>query len=248
VRALEELAMRAWPARLVQPLHGWRLAFGDGLTRRINSVQAVDWDDRGEVERAIGQAEGFYAERGLPARFRVTAVSRPEGLDARLAGRGYEIEAPTDVLVADAFPPRSGAARHPVTVADRPPPGWRKLWLAQGAAAEATKRRALLARLPPGAIFALARTGPKPSGIGLAVIDGGWAGVFAVHTALRFRGQGVARAVLEALMAQAAAMGARRLYIQVEQTNDPAQHIYRRAGFGFAYSYHYRTSRAALPR
>jgi ribosomal protein S18 acetylase RimI-like enzyme len=247
VRAIEELAMRAWPARVVEPLHGWRLAYGEGLTRRINSVQPVGWDDRAEVDRAIRQAERFYAERGLPARFRLTAVARPEGLDSHLAGRGYEIEAPTDVLVTEAAPARCDGRRHPVAVAEAPPPGWEELWLAQGGEAEAAKRRALLARLPVWAIFALAESESKPSGIGLAVIEQGWAGIFAMHTAARFRGQGVARAVLETLLAQVAARGARRLYIQVEQTNGPAQHIYRRAGFGFAYSYHYRTSRAALP-
>jgi ribosomal protein S18 acetylase RimI-like enzyme len=247
VRAIEEVAMRAWPACLVEPLHGWRLAFGDGLTRRINSVQPVAWDDRGVLDGALRRVEDFYAERGLPARFRLTAVSRPEGLDSHLAGRGYEIEAPTDVLVTDASQPRSGAMHHPVTIAEEAPPDWRELWLAQGSQDEVPSRQALLARLRPGTIFALAESESKPCGIGLAVIERNWAGIFAMHTAARFRGQGVARAVLGALMTQATAMGARRLYIQVEQTNGPAQHIYRRAGFGFAYSYHYRTSTAALP-
>ena len=105
----------------------------------------------------------------------------------------------------------------------------------------------VFASMRPGTIFALAESESKPCGIGLAVIERDWAGIFAMHTAARFRGQGVARAVLGALMTRATAMGARRLYIQVEQTNGPAQHIYRRAGFGFAYSYHYRTSTAALP-
>jgi ribosomal protein S18 acetylase RimI-like enzyme len=35
--------------------------------------------------------------------------------------------------------------------------------------------------------------------------------------------------------------GANRLYVQVEQDNAVAQRLYRRAGFGFAYRYHYRT-------
>ena len=242
VRAIEDLAMRAWPARLVRALHGWRLAFGDGLSRRINSVQAVDWDDRAPLEEAIHQAERFYLDRGLPPRFRVTAVSCPAGLDAHLAGRGYEIEAPTEVLIAAAARPRPGTARHPVTIAEDVPPDWRELWLATARADEATKRQALLARLPSGTIFALAQTELAPSGIGLAVLEPDWAGIFAMHTAERFRGQGVAGAVLDALIARAAAMGARRFYLQVEQDNGPAQRLYRRAGFTFAYSYHYRTS------
>jgi ribosomal protein S18 acetylase RimI-like enzyme len=53
--------------------------------------------------------------------------------------------------------------------------------------------------------------------------------------------------VLDTLMGRAAAAGARRFYIQVEQDNGPAQRLYRSAGFAFAYSYHYRTSRSARP-
>ena len=189
-RAIDDLAMRAWPARLVQSLHGWRLAFGDGFTRRINSVQAVEWDDRAELEEAIRQVERFYAERGLPPRFRVTAVSRPEGLDSYLAKRGYAIEAPTDVLVAAATRSRSVSTCHTVTIAKEAPPEWRELWLAQGGEDETSRRQALLARLPPGAIFALAHTGSSSSGIGLAVIERDWAGIFAMYTDARLRGQG----------------------------------------------------------
>ena len=49
-------------------------------------------------------------------------------------------------------------------------------------------------------------------------------------------------------MGRAVAECARRFYIQVEQDNDPAQRLYRGAGFAFAYSYHYRTSRSARPQ
>jgi ribosomal protein S18 acetylase RimI-like enzyme len=241
VRTIEDLAVRAWPARLVQSLHGWRLAFGDGLTRRINSVQAVEWDDRAALAEAVEQVERFYALRTLPARFRITAVSRPGDLDACLAARGYEVEAPTDVLVAKAALLRRGSTRHPVTTAPTPSPDWAKCWLASGARDEAAKRRALLARLPEATVFALARTQEEPMGIGLAVIEREWAGIFAMQTAAPYRGQGVARALLDALIARAGAAGANRLYLQVEQDNAVAQRLYLRAGFGFAYSYHYRT-------
>jgi ribosomal protein S18 acetylase RimI-like enzyme len=241
--AIEELAMRAWPARTVHLLHGWHLAFGDGLTRRINSVQAVDWDEHARLDDAVHQVEGFYLDRGLPSRFRVTAVSRPEGLDQCLAGRGYVVEAPSDVLLAETGRRQGGAMRDAVSIARAAGPEWRRLWLAQGGDEDA--RLALLGRLPAGTIFALARTASEPSGIGLAVLDQGWAGIFAMHTAKRFRGQGVATAVLDALIAQATAMGVRRLYLQVEQGNEPAQRLYRRAGFGFAYRYHYRRASAA---
>jgi GNAT superfamily N-acetyltransferase len=145
------------------------------------------------------------------------------------------------VLVAKAALLRPGSTRHPVTTAQTPSPDWAKCWLASGARDEAAKRRALLARLPEATVFALARTQEEPMGIGLAVIEREWAGIFAMQTAAPYRGQGVARALLDALIARAGAAGANRLYLQVEQDNAVAQRLYLRAGFGFAYSYHYRT-------
>ncbi|MGH6904481.1 MAG: GNAT family N-acetyltransferase [Geminicoccaceae bacterium] len=62
-----------------------------------------------------------------------------------------------------------------------------------------------------------------------------------MQTAAPYRGQGVARAVLDALITHAGAAGAHRLYLQVEQDNAVAQRLYLRAGFSFAYGYHYRT-------
>ena len=243
VRTIDDLAMRAWPARLVQPLHGWRVAFGDGLTRRANSVHAVEWHHEAGLADAIAEVERFYAERGLPARFRISAVSRPKELDAELAERDYGIEAPTDVLVAEAAPTGRRSTDHSVTTAPAPSTDWRGMWFAGRARDEVAKRRALLARLPQGSAFALARTQGELSGLGLAVVEGGWAGIFAMQTAERFRRQGVALAVLDALIAETRAMGANRLYLQVEQDNAVAQRLYRRAGFSFAYSYHYRTRR-----
>lgn len=242
-RQIEQLAMRAWPARVVQPLHGWRLAFSDGLTRRINSVQACDWEGREEPDRAIEQVERFYAGRGLPARFRLTALSRPEGLDAHLEARGYAVEAATDVLVADVVP--GARAGHDIVLAPAPPDDWLTLWLAGLSPEEMDKRRSLLGRLPPGAVFALARTADAAAGIALAVVEDGWAGIFAMQTAEHCRGRGVAATLLDRLAARVQEMGATRLYLQVEQDNPAAQRLYQRAGFRFGYSYHYRT-RCAL--
>lgn len=239
VRQIETLAMRAWPARVVRPLHGWRLAFTDGMTRRINSVQACDWDGGDILEQAIEEVERFYAQHGLPARFRLIALSRPEGLDAHLAARGYQVEAPTDVMVADAVP--GSSTGHEIVLAPVPPDDWLALWLASLSLDEAANRRALLGRLPPGAVFALARSEAEAAGIAFAVVEAGWAGIFAMQTAARSRGQGIAAALLGRLAARVNEMGAGRLYLQVEQDNPAAQRLYQRAGFTFGYSYHYRT-------
>ena len=46
-----------------------------------------------------------------------------------------------------------------------------------------------------------------------------------------FRGKGVGRALVDAVVAQARAAGKRRVVLHVVTGNDPASHLYERAGF-----------------
>jgi ribosomal protein S18 acetylase RimI-like enzyme len=238
---IEQLAMRAWPAAVVEPLGGWRLAFTDGLTtRRINSVQARHWQDGIALDAALERVESFYTARNLPARFRLTARSRPEGLDAWLAARGYQVEAPTDVMVADLGATEIGSTDHEVLLAPEPPAGWTRLWLASAAQDHATARRALLERMPSGTLFGLIRIGGAGAALGLLVLEGRWGGLFGMRTEPHFRRRGLGTALLGAFAREAIAQGAERLYLQVEQNNLPALALYRRTGFTLAYTYHYR--------
>ena len=79
-----------------------------------------------------------------------------------------------------------------------------------------------------------------PAGIGRAVADSGWTGVFTMATAPEMRRRGVARLVLSAIGQWAGAHGAPRMYLQVEQSNDAARRLYEAAGFGQLSAYHYR--------
>ena len=65
------------------------------------------------VLNEIGEAEGLYQERRLPAIFKLTLASHPEGLDEVLAARGYAVEARTAVHVAEKLPCVMTSARAP---------------------------------------------------------------------------------------------------------------------------------------
>ena len=71
----------------------------------------------------------------------------------------------------------------------------------------------------------------------------GWRGTFyrlAVDPAHRRRG--LARTLTAALASQAAARGARHLYLQVEDGNAAARALYHRLGFADHHGYHYRVA------
>ena len=95
----------------------------------------------------------------------------------------------------------------------------------------------MLERIEPASAYALAG---EDLGVGLAVCERGWAGLFCVATAASARRRGIARNVVHALTRWAAARGARRIYLQVETANAPAHALYAGVGFRRSHGYHYR--------
>jgi ribosomal protein S18 acetylase RimI-like enzyme len=100
----------------------------------------------------------------------------------------------------------------------------------------------VLSRVPSPAAFARLAVDRRDVAIGLFVADGQWAGVFCMATDRGHRRRGLAQAVLAAGAGWAAARGCAGLYLQVEQDNVAARHLYARAGFTLSHSYHYRVS------
>jgi ribosomal protein S18 acetylase RimI-like enzyme len=247
IRVLDELALNATAATTTQMVEGWLLrAAPDYPFRRCNSVFANGGTGALRDERLEAVA-AFYRTRGLPVRYQVSPAARPNGLDQRLAGAGYEVEAPVDILVADTrdVVARTGRSRHVTAVADRISDGWAQVYgrlhgddHIPGARIEAYGR--LMRTLGPDVVVATVNVGNVPAGVGFGVIERGWMGVFGMGTRPDARRHGVATAVLSALAHAAHDAGAARCYLQVEADNDGAHALYRRASFERSYGYHYR--------
>jgi N-acetylglutamate synthase len=88
IRALEDAAMRAWPALERIDEAGWVLRFAGGYTRRANSATALAVGDD-DLEARIAWCERQFGARGLPPIFRVLSASAPARLDDTLAAAGY---------------------------------------------------------------------------------------------------------------------------------------------------------------
>jgi GNAT superfamily N-acetyltransferase len=245
IRELDALAARATAASLDVPLEGWLLRATDGIPfRRCNSVTPNG--EVADLEAAIAAVETFYAERDIPARFQVSPAARPDALDDELARRGYVVEAPVVIGVAD-----TAAIVASTTGVASVATGIDELWVEQYAAVHGdddvwrARIRAygrMLGGL--GLPTAAAVTGPDPSspvGLGFAVGDGEWAGIFGMGTRPEARRRGAATAILHGLAQWADEHGHPRLYLQVEEDNPGARALYARAGFTDAYGYHYRS-------
>lgn len=242
---IEELAANAWPAAVVQVLDGWRLRFNWNVTRRANSVWPNGPGRYHDLAEKLAWVEAFYARRGVPARYQICPAAQPADLDAILAERGYITDARTAVQIAtlpDVLKQTEQGSEYAVTVRDLFDEGWFAAYCeAEAVSAQAAEaRRNLLGRIGPQVGYALLRLEGRPVGMGLAVLERGWVGIFSMATHPEFRRQGLATAVLHALAGWGQANQAGQMYLQVMENNQPAQALYRQVGFETLYHYHYR--------
>jgi N-acetylglutamate synthase len=250
IEELERLAYSSWPAAEVRDLDGWRLRFTGGVTRRANSVFTNDGRGTAPLDDRIGAVENFYRERGEPARFQLSPLARPAELDAELAARGYAVEAPTAIEVAETrAAARSAEGSTAVRIEPRLFDDWFEISGRRGRFSDTQDvYRGLLERLGGRALYALALDSNEPAAVGLLVIDAGWAGIFSMLTLPSHRGRGLARALVGAMARQALVRGVERLYLQVERDNRAARRLYAASGFSERYRYHYRLCAQARVR
>jgi GNAT superfamily N-acetyltransferase len=245
---LDELAANAMPATTTQFAGGWVLRAAPSRPfRRCNSVLttgAAETTDPSD-DRRFALVEAFYGSHAMPARYQVSPASRPHDLDDQLAARGYEVEAPVDILVTDVHALRT-TSTPACSIATGP--AIDGAWASEYCATfdDSTTRRRVeayreaLRAVTAHVVFATADVSGVAAGMAIGVVERGWLGVFGMGTRPDVRRRGIASALLGALASAAREHGATRCYLQVEVDNQPARRLYEHAGFARAYGYHYR--------
>lgn len=242
ILAFDRMAAMAWPAPYVTDLDGWHLRYGEGVSRRANSVAPFPSTSGGHsLIDQIEAAERFYKDRDLPPRFQISPAAAPDALDDELAERGYEIEAPVTLMIANVHDviALSNTAQSVSEVHDAAPDGWWDLYIA---GFDRDARKVISgARDHPQFALTKGETGAGV-GIGLGVLNNaGWLGIFGMWTRPDLRSKGLGTDMLHALATAAIDNHAIGLYLQVERSNEKAQSLYQRVGFRALYGYYYRT-------
>lgn len=239
-RRLEELSLNASGAFQSLVYDGWLLGYRPGPTKRLRCVNPF-YPSALPLEQKIAHCTRFYANAGLPAIFRLLPFSQPSNLDAWLERAGWEAFERTLVqraaLESLQLP---SAAIEDVTI--MPVPEWqepvaRLLDVSPDQLARSVERARAYPLPQAGAVL---RRDGEVVACGLVKVEDGHAGLFAVQTAPHYRGQGLARAIVVALLAEAMRQGARVAYLQVTASNAAALALYRPFGFLTAYDYWYR--------
>lgn len=233
---LEPLADDAWPARERERLGGWRLNASSGHSMRINACWPLAAPDR-DPEAALDAVEAFYAQRGLPPRFKLTdGLTAPDDLAQRLSARGYAPSKQTVVMLG----PAGGEGDPAIRLSDAPDATFEAVFTATaGDPEDGRERLEALNRIPAPACFARLDVDGAPAAIGCGAVSGQFVGVFGMRTTPDHRRKGLARRIFRALLAGAKDLGAEQAWLQVEADNAPAIALYADEGFEPAYRYQY---------
>lgn len=252
-RLLDEVAANATVAPVTRLVDGWLAKAAPDLPfRRCNAVLPPlgAGEDPDTATRTLDELERWYRSMGQRLIVQVSSAD-PEAhlLDALLAARGHEVEAPVDVMVAPVATVAAGPdGRVEVDVAIGVDAAWAERYGAVHGDDAVSRARVeaygrMLADLGPAALGAVARRGGVLAGVGFGVRERGWLGIFGMGTAPEHRRRGVAAAVLGGLVAEAARLGSSNAYLQVERDNAPAQALYLGQGLTPSHGYHYRVGR-----
>jgi ribosomal protein S18 acetylase RimI-like enzyme len=242
--AVEALAAQAWPSAHREEHEGWVLRHTASVARRRCNSALPPGEDVPPSSSVLASVIEFYRARQLSACIQVAPMESHAMLDAELHNQGWQRDAPVDVLVAPVDQVVASLTLEPdvdVVVDSSPSTGWLDAWanIEQRADASETARQ-VLARIQAPAGYVIADIEGVRAGVGLVVCQHGWAGVFCMATDPLMRRRGIARSVLHAAGQTARRRDCRRLYLQVEHDNLPAQGLYARAGFTRSHGYHYR--------
>jgi N-acetylglutamate synthase len=242
---LERVAALGWRACEQERLGDWLLRAAAGFTGRANSALAAG-DPGVPLAEAVDRVRDWYAKREQPA---LIAIPYPAGrahgieLDRVLSAAGWALRAgPATVMTADAgdVAAAAGARTVAIDIDAEPDDAWLACYHYRGQELPPVALRLLMSA--QWQAFASLREGGETVAIGRVAAGEGWAGLTAVEVDARHRRRGLGTAVTTALAEAAAAHGAHRLYLQVEDGNEGARALYRRIGFSDHHGYHYRVA------
>ncbi len=237
VESIERATIAAVSPEALEELDGWLLPFDWGTVSRAKS--AVPLRHAAADEAIVGRIAARYEARGMSAVFRVATEPCFDPLRRQLKRCGYAAERPVLVQVGSTKAMREVSGQIPAETANAPDAAWTALFLGAGFdPVDGASRLKTLSRAP-GSLYASIRENGRTVAAGAAAFSHGWSSVHGMRTDQALRGRGLAGRVLAGLADAAMHRGFERTFLQVEESNAPAQALYRRAGFETAWCYEY---------
>jgi GNAT superfamily N-acetyltransferase len=232
---LEKLSDLTWPADEVIDFGKWRLRISDGFSMRANSVLPTGAGAVGEppvdLAGAVDQVISIYRENKLRPTFSIPLPIFDE-LDRYLEQVGWNIKVDANFLIRDIG--TIELSSHPdysIEILDKPS----KLWLEMNSDLPHEK---IMQRYP--ARYGAVKSDGQYIAVGrIATVDS-WSIVTRLFVSPSFRGKGVAKNLMDNLLAAAKDDGATKVALQVDNENGAALALYQSMGFRMHHKFVYR--------
>ena len=241
IRQLEEISMNAWPSLQTFMYDGWILRFGNGVTRRANSIVPI-YESTKEVEAKIEFCERLYANHKLPTIFKITSASTPANIDKVLEKKGYAIDAETSFQTINLYAEFVIDSSCEISIDSCYSDYWLQCYMDfnNHDMCNFDTYKCLLDQIRTKKGLLLLKHNNKTVGCGLGVLEGEFIGLFDIVVSPEERSNGFGKAVVESLLNWGKREGATTGYLQVMLNNTPAINLYEKIGFREAYRYWYR--------
>ena len=227
---LEKLSDLTWPAEQVIEYGGWRLRISDGFSMRANSVLPIG-EPPVDLAVAVDQVISSYREKKLRPTFSIP-LPLFEELDSYLEQNGWTIKIDANFLIRDIGAIELASHQdYLVEILDNPS----NLWLEMNSDLPHEK----IMRGYPARYGAIKSDG-KYLAIGRIATSDSWSIVTRLFVDPSFRGKGVARILMDNLLAAAKNDGATKVALQVDDENGAALALYQSMGFRTHHKFVYR--------
>lgn len=241
IAELELLASHCWPAKEVVNYKGWIIHMDDGITWRANSVLPNAWESSVGVDQVVDYVIDLYHEKDAAAAFKISPASQPKGLDKLLEQKGFEQRMITHVQTAPIEEISCHSPKLPVDLFKVSEESLDILMHESKRDIKAIEvRREIIHRIDGAKNIARVMMHGNIAGVGLGVVEQDWLGLFSIRTLPEYRRKGVAWSVNCALAMWGEDHGAKQVFLQVEEENEPALRLYESMGFETIYTYWYR--------
>ena len=237
VASIERATLDAVCPAEVQEIPGWLLPYDPLPVGRARSAVPLAHTPLSRQE--LQEIEAHYKQRGRPTVFRLPEGLISPGIGHALHTMGYEGQHGVLVQVAELDGLLNLAPPDAATLSAAPGALWASVYTANGFDPVDGAHRVQLLSRSRHVVYAHVSEGGQPLAAGTGSISHGWLSIHGMRTLPSAQGRGLASRILAGLAAHAAAQGAQRVFLQVEDDNTVAQWLYRKAGFATAWRYHY---------
>ncbi|MCG6204585.1 GNAT family N-acetyltransferase [Rhodopseudomonas sp. HC1] len=257
----EQACLDAWPSLRSAMRGDWLLRFGEGVSRRANSVNPLH-ERATSIAPHLADFAALYRHHGQPLIVRVpTLLAGAAQIDRELDQHGFSREGETCTLLRDfagerfeSSPPLSdasaadaSAAAPAIIITPRADASWLAAIArlqAQSSSHAAVYARVIDAIAVPTGFLALHQHGHIVA-TAYGALHGDLLVVESVVVDELLRGQGLGRRMMQALFAWATSHGATAACLQVIADNTAGCALYASLGFDHElYRYHYRRAPA----